>query len=519
MTTTITQLPAGTALTGPEKFAADQGTSTVRITATQIAAFVGSGSVPASSPFSQSTVYAQGTIGLALQNFVSVKDAPYNAVGDGTTDDTAAVQAALIAAITNGFALYFPCLCKITSGLTIGNTAGTVTKPITIFGNGPQTGIKVSAANVTALTIAGTNPLVDVNRYIGRATICNISFQGPGAFAPGGTGTGIFFNGAQGILLDSVWVNGWGNGVKLTAVDLITVQNSWFQYNDYGVYNLENAASFAYPQGILNSGNFFNNKFLHNATSGLYIWGGTSQTVCGNNFVANGISINVASPLGISAVAVGTQIYGNYFENSTTNDIAIGGNGICRAGSIYGNTSLVANGTTAIRLFNVSNSGGYGVVRNNQMSAISGSFTAISQSGSAETWDVDAQTGSGYRPGSLVAITKTGVTNGSSVNIFKIGTNALDLQGTMVVKCSSTGIATTKVYNLSVMGSGNTVATLTAATTQNYSGGASAFTATDTVDTPVAGTNTISLNNGSGATCRFDVTIFIVQLGGVLTLL
>ena len=461
---------------------------------------------------------------LTKASYSMIQGAPLNvldfgAIGDGSTDDSVAVAAAFAEAIDTGRALYFPALCKISTGVTIGNTSGTIGKPITVFGDGPATGIKVSAAGITALTIAGTAPLTDVGRYIGRATIFNMSFQGPGAFAPGGTGTAIFFNGAQGILCDNLYINGWENGIKLTAVDLITVQDSWIQYNTYGIYNVENAASFAYPGGMLNSGCFLGTKFLHNATCGLSIWGGTSQNVSGNNFVDNGRAIEVAAALGISCVAVGTQIYGNYFEDSTNNDIYVGGAGIARVGKICGNTSLVNTGVIAIRLLNVSNAGGYGSVSNNQMSAISGGFTTISQAGSAETWDVDAQNGSGYRSGSVISFSKTGVTAAGSANIFSVGTFNLSMIGILTVRASSAGIGTAKVFAIAVLGSGNTRASITASDTQNYSGGASTFTLTDTVDAPGAGTNTLTLNNTSAATCSFDCTLEIIQLGGTLTLL
>ena len=70
----------------------------------------------------QGTSGQTGPAGPSTSDVISVKDAPYGAVGDGATDDTAAVQAAItaIAASTAGGTLFFPRgTYKITSTLTV----------------------------------------------------------------------------------------------------------------------------------------------------------------------------------------------------------------------------------------------------------------------------------------------------------------------------------------------------------------------------------------------------------------
>ncbi len=57
--------------------------------------------------FSQSVSYPQGSVGEVLQFTVNVKNAPFNAVGDGVADDTAAIQAA-VNFLPSGATLLFP---------------------------------------------------------------------------------------------------------------------------------------------------------------------------------------------------------------------------------------------------------------------------------------------------------------------------------------------------------------------------------------------------------------------------
>lgn len=58
--------------------------------------------------FSQANSYANGTVGAKLKQVVSVTDPPYNATGDGSTNDTAAITAAIDAVCSNGGEVLIP---------------------------------------------------------------------------------------------------------------------------------------------------------------------------------------------------------------------------------------------------------------------------------------------------------------------------------------------------------------------------------------------------------------------------
>jgi hypothetical protein len=80
--------------------------------------------------FSHASSYQQETVGLALQDPVSLKNAPFNALGDGVTDDAAAVQAAVTLAANAQKALH------INPGNYLLNSDVTVPSDLVMFGDG-----------------------------------------------------------------------------------------------------------------------------------------------------------------------------------------------------------------------------------------------------------------------------------------------------------------------------------------------------------------------------------------------
>jgi hypothetical protein len=90
----ISQYTSATSLTGPETLVLVQSGNTRKIPVSKIL----------TDPlFSHASVGSAGSVAAKLQQIISVKDAPYNAVGDGVTDDTAAINVALLAGLVVHF--------------------------------------------------------------------------------------------------------------------------------------------------------------------------------------------------------------------------------------------------------------------------------------------------------------------------------------------------------------------------------------------------------------------------------
>lgn len=130
--------------------------------------------------FSQTSTYPAASVGLKLQNYISVRDAPYNAVGDGTADDTIAVQGAMDKAVTTGKMLYFP-----SGNYAVSSINETTATPLVLYCDGPHTSIikrhsgslqasypLLKVLNSTNLTIrnCGWNELGDGSNFTNNAS-------------------------------------------------------------------------------------------------------------------------------------------------------------------------------------------------------------------------------------------------------------------------------------------------------------------------------------------------------------
>jgi hypothetical protein len=304
----------------------------------------------------------------------------FGAVGDGITDDSAAVQAALTFAVDNEKELYFPeGSFLFGSTVTVGNAAGQSDNPITICGAGRGTILKATATLANGLIrIEGPNGAIDAQRHYGRVMVKDLRFNGPGRYALSPAGLGLSFYGVQGIYLDNVHALGFSEGVKFHNCDLVTMVGCQLQANTTGVATENSGYALG---GQLNSFTMVGCWVNNNTQYGVDYHGGLKPTFIGNNFSANGNSLNISNTAEAGATTQTPTITDNYFESDTGSWVILGGAaGIVSGGNVSDNTALVTVGTTAITVGNVQNTASGVPVRiydNNQSS--SGAFTEITQ--------------------------------------------------------------------------------------------------------------------------------------------
>lgn len=154
---------------------------------------------PARSAFSHANSYAMGSLGAKLRNAVSVTDAPFNARGDGVTDDTAAIQAAL----DTGKDVFVPGAAshyRITAALLIAVNGQR------LYGEGNRSQIRQVAANANVIA---------ANGRVGVG-VENLHLYAPGTFTSYTNGAGVHLTGCSRSRVVGVTVeNHRGGGVVL----------------------------------------------------------------------------------------------------------------------------------------------------------------------------------------------------------------------------------------------------------------------------------------------------------------
>jgi Pectate lyase superfamily protein len=179
------------------------------------------------STFTHSGTYANGTVGRALQHTLNVMNAPYNAKGDGITDDTAAIQAAITDAQNlAGAEVYFPprltgAYYKVTSPLVISS-------PVRLRGAGAYAVQLIAPAGA----IASGNYILDIN-CLAANNVEHITIEGLTVRSLDSVPNGIRIKNAAYSALTDVRVFAVANGLDFDGTRCFS--NTFERFICYGV--------------------------------------------------------------------------------------------------------------------------------------------------------------------------------------------------------------------------------------------------------------------------------------------
>ena len=405
--------------------------------------------------------YSQGASGSVarsntskFQDTISVKD--FGAEGDGSTNDTTAIQNAITAAQIAHARLYIPAATYIVTSLT-------VTSSIEVVGDGMGNSIlKINASQNTPIlhvTSAGSQ----------YSFIHDLSLVSSVTTASGCAGLQI--DGGQAFNIDRVEVSGTYTGINIPSGQSGAVLADCWVHNITGAgYTIDAGNMLVKGNFAINCGTF---GFYFSATSGnsagLIVSENTSYNTNNANFAFVGNSTYNIIDLVVSNNVASTSPNGAGFLFDTHGQYITASNNFTElAGS---NASLAV----------VSNQNGFLITANNASITI-GNSVAIGASGSGLEADCNdfSVVGGIYvsnnfsHGGSFsgVLIGATGVVTGWNVTGVNTrpGPSGSDTQayGVLSYTSGSTGLVTSSILHGTVGGAGNTGGTATFANNITY---------------------------------------------------
>lgn len=281
------------------------------------------------------------TVQAKLRDAVSVKD--FGAVGDGATNDTAAIQAAIDASAC----VYFPAgTYKISSPLTIPANAY-------LFGAGWSSIIKTDAAATRFIMV-----LVDTATEQDGPTIRDLAFDGS---SKGQLDAGLIqLNGAIGFVCERLYVHSAGtagesasqgvNGIA-AAVDGLGNAGSIGVIRDCLIESCTKAGINVSTEtsGVLVEGNTVRNCTGNTETPGIQVAGGYNTRIIGNRVhgcQGSGIILGTTGGVGTYrhpryAVVMGNQCSGNGTGSVSGHGIYIGN--LAGQSDVFGRMVLAHN--------------------------------------------------------------------------------------------------------------------------------------------------------------------------------
>ncbi len=240
----------------------------------------------------------------------------YGALGDGTTDDTVAIQAAITACIANkGGTVYFPTVAsfyKVTTTLNIHCTgvSGWVYGAMTVAGDGKAQIVKMVTSNTD---------LFDLDAGAGGTLFRDIGLLGPNT----GTGRGIVSNSDA---------NARGLRIRQFDKGLVLGSGSFYCQIVDSFIGENITTQIQLAAGANNTK--ITDTYIYGGVNGIVINGSQSPKIIGG-------SVEQCSAYGILVDTNGGQstegclIAGVYFENTGTADIMVG-----LTAAVYGTTIL-----------------------------------------------------------------------------------------------------------------------------------------------------------------------------------
>jgi hypothetical protein len=272
----------------------------------------------------------QTTVQTKLRESVSVKD--FGAVGDGVTDDTAAIQAALdlLQAQTIG-KVFFPKGTYAHTGLTIAVSA--YLDNFIIEGENPKSTILKNTSTGSGLTIGGTLGSEPVYGEIKSIQILGSS----------SSNHGIQVSEAGRILFEDVWsISNGGSGFHYTNAWSPTFIRCRADDNDeYGIY-LKGGTNHD-----INGAYFEGGAYSANTLDGIYIEAATDDDTISGELINVGFSNNIRN--GIWCKTPALRVIGCFFEFNNNSGLKIGDSADARS----------LTGATVINsFFDALNSGG-----------------------------------------------------------------------------------------------------------------------------------------------------------------
>ena len=257
------------------------------------------------------------TLNDKMQDLVSVKD--FGAKGDGTTDDTSAIQAAIYLACTYGGCVYLPAgTYKISSALTFTMNSGT-TDPVkrpSMRGDGMGATTIYQTANANGIEIIGydSNPA-------GYCLFEDFTLYGYQLNKLGFALKDIAF-----VTINNVYIAGWATGLYGANVLSSTFNDLVIRFNTGGFYFEPNAA-FGFvsePNAITMSNCTVGNNYAY---GGKVIGAGTFNYT-GGSIEANGAGTDLSSgKWGLALVDVGGSIAQQSASGFTISGVYFEGNG------------------------------------------------------------------------------------------------------------------------------------------------------------------------------------------------